>query len=73
MLKKMIFDHGKSPNWKMRESAFFLVWALPAVENQFLKHFSNKVLYNYYSIFYFFLECFGQYLKKSKMDFPFYF
>ena len=45
----------------------FQVGALPVVENQFLKHFSNKVLYNYCSKF--FLERFGQYLKKSKMDF----
>ena len=31
------------------ESAGFLVQALPMVQNQFWKRFSNKVLYNYYS------------------------
>ena len=50
------------------ESACFLVWALPVVENQLLKHFSNKVLYNYCSKFFF--ERFGEYLKKSKNGFP---
>ena len=70
MLKKLIFNDGKCPNWKIQESesACFLVWALPVVENQFFKHFSNKVLYIYRSKF--FLEHFGQYLKKSKNGFP---
>jgi hypothetical protein len=46
----------------------FPVGALPVVENQFLKHFTNKVLYNYSSKKN--LERFGQYLKKSKNGFP---
>ena len=49
MLQKLILDLGKCPNQKMHESesACFLVWALPAVQNQFSKQFSKKVLYNY--------------------------
>ena len=35
------------------ESACFLVQALPTVQNQFLKQFSNKVLHNYCSKFFF--------------------
>ena len=35
------------------ESACFLVRALPVVENKFLKHFSNKVIHNYISKFFF--------------------
>ena len=34
------------------ESACFLVWALPAVQNKFLNQFSHKVLYNYCSNFF---------------------
>ena len=34
------------------ESAGFLVWALPAVQNQFGKQFCSKVQYNYGSIFF---------------------
>ena len=50
------------------ESACFLIWALPTVKNMFLKQFSNKMLYNYYSKKN--LERFGQYLKKSITGFP---
>ena len=51
-------------NCKMYESdsACFLVWAVPAVHNQFLKQFSNKVLYNYCSK-YVLGRCY-QHLKK---------
>ena len=49
----MILDFGKCPNQKTQESesAGFLVWALPVIQNQFLKQISNKVLYSYHSNF----------------------
>ena len=49
LLLKLILDLGKCPNRKMleSESACLLVRALPAVQYQFLKLFSNKVPYNY--------------------------
>ena len=46
----------------------FPVGALPVVENQFLKHFLIK--YYIITVLNFFLERFGQYLKKSKNGFP---
>ena len=46
----------------------FPVGALPMVQNQFLKNFSNKVIYNYCSKKN--SERFCQYLKKSKKAFP---
>ena len=66
MLSDSIKDLGKCPNRKMHESesACFPVGALCKVQNQILKHFSHKVLYNFYSKF--FLEQFGLYLTKSK-------
>ena len=49
LLSKLILDHGKCPNQKACTFTFmrFLVGALPEVQNQFWKQFSNKVLYNY--------------------------
>ena len=58
-------------NTQIRVFAYFmcfLVWALPKVRDQIRKQFFDKVLYNYSSKF--FLERFGQYLKKSKNGFP---
>ena len=45
------FGPRKCPNQKMHESesAGYLVWALPEVQNRFWKQFLLKVLYNYYS------------------------
>ena len=55
MLSKTILDLGKCPNQKTHESesAGFLVWALPEVQNCFRKQFLHKVIYNYYSKFFF--------------------
>ena len=50
----------------------FLVGALPVVKNQFLKQFYNKVLYNYWSK-YFFWSVSVSISKSQKMDFPLYF
>ena len=50
-------------NGKMHESAGFLVWALPVVQNHFWKQFSNEVLYNYCSKYLFW--AFWSVLKKS--------
>ena len=49
LLSKLILDFGKYPNQKTheRESAGYLVQALPMVHNQF----SHKVIYNYNSFF----------------------
>ena len=54
MLSDSIKDLGKCPNRKMHESesACFPVGALCKVQNQILKHFSHKVLYNFYSKFF---------------------
>ena len=51
LLSKLILDFGKCPNQKMHESesAGFLVWALPMVQNHFSKQFYQKVLYSYCS------------------------
>ena len=51
MISERIVDLGKCSNQKMHESesASFPVWPLPKVQNQFRKHFSHKVLYNYCS------------------------
>ena len=51
LLSKLILDFGKCPNQKTHESesAGFLVWALPEVQNCFRKQFLHKVIYNYYS------------------------
>ena len=51
MLSDSILDLGKCPNRKTHESesACFPVGALPKVQNWIWKHFSHKVLYNYYS------------------------
>ena len=59
-----ILNLGKCPNWKTHESesACFLVWALPKVQNQIEKHFSHKILYNFLTKF--FLERFSLNLKK---------
>ena len=64
LLSKLILDCGKCPNQKtcIFTSQHFPVWALPEVENQFLKQLSNKALYNYCSKK--LLERFDQYLKK---------
>ena len=55
LLSKLILNFGKCPSQKTHESesAGFLVRTLPVVRNQFWKQFSNKVLYNYKSKFYF--------------------
>ena len=72
MLSDSILDLGKCPNQKTHESenACFLVGALCEVKNRIWKHFSHKVLYNYYSTFF----CVSDYTFLSqKMDFPLYF
>ena len=46
-----IFDPRKYPNQKTHESAGFLVWVLPEVQNWFWKQFFKQVLYNHYSNF----------------------
>ena len=50
MLLETILDLGKCPNQKTQESesAGFLVWALPEVQNCCQKQFSDKVIYNNY-------------------------
>ena len=66
LLSKLILDFGKCPNQKTHESesAGFLVRTLPVVRNQFWKQFSNKVLYNYCSKFFF--GAFRSVFKKVK-------
>ena len=66
LLSKLILDFGKCPNQKTHESesAGFLVRALPVVGNHFWKQISNKVLYNYYSNFFF--GAFWSVFKKVK-------
>ena len=68
-----ILDLAKYPNRKTFTFIFmcFLVGALPEIQNWIWKHFSHKVLYNYYSKKN--LEGFGSYLRKSKKDFPLHF
>ena len=65
LLSKLMLDLKKCPNQKMHESesACFLVWELPAVQNYFLKQFSYKVLINYCSKFF---GAFRSAFKKSK-------
>ena len=49
LLSDLIFDLRKCPTWKTHESetACFLIWALPEVQNWIQKQFSHKVLYNF--------------------------
>ena len=71
--QNQFFDFRKWSNWKYTYTRIhvFSVWPLPEVENWFLKQIWNENIH--ISILNFFLERFGHYLKKSKMDFPFYF
>ena len=73
MLSDSILDLAKCPNRKTCTFTFmrFSFGALSEVQNWIWKHFSHKVLYNYCSKI--FLEIFGSYLRKSKMDFPLHF
>ena len=70
MLSDSILDLGKCPNRQMHESesAFFPVGALCEAQNWIRKHFSRKVLYNYYLKKK--LEPFSLYLTTSKNWFP---
>ena len=63
----------KKKRWKYANTliCIFSVWPLPKVENWFRKQIWNENVY--ISILNFFLKSFGQYLKKSKMDFSLYF
>ena len=51
LLSEMISDLGKCPHQKTHESES--AGALPKVQNYLWKQFSHKVLYNYYSKFFF--------------------
>ena len=66
MLSEPILDLRKCPNWKTHESesAGFLVGALHKVWNQIWKQFSHKVLYNYYSNFFWALRSICNKVKK---------
>ena len=70
LLSDSILDLGNCPNFKTCTFTFmhFPVGALPEVQNRIRKQFSHKVLYSFLTKF--FLERFGQYLKKSKKGFP---
>ena len=73
LLSKTILDLGKCPNQKTheRESAGFLVWALPMVQNRFWKQFLHKVIYNYYSKFFWSVSSLK--MAPKKMDCLLYF
>ena len=64
MLSESIFDFGKWSNWKYANTRIcvFSVLPLPEVENWFRKQISNENVH--ITILNFFLEHFGQYLKK---------
>ena len=66
-----IFDLGNCPYRRTPESACFLVWALPEVQNQIRQQFSHKVLHNFLTNFFWTVLV---YIYKSKLlDFPIYF
>ena len=69
-LSDSIQDLRKCPNWKMHESksACFPIGVLCKVQNRILKHFSHKVLYNYYSTGCLFLTGAPLKIKSSKKN-----